>query len=229
MTKLSTAETDCQGLRLLRLTYGIEQANTYLLVSGRHALMIDACASDVVDELISRNLEPDYVILTHEHVDHLWGLNALRARFPRIKVIAQAECSKAIGDPKSNKAAQYRIYAVLRFGKDYENDEAKNRAYRCAPAEIVFEDVYEFAWRGFCIRLLHTPGHSPGSSIAVLDEKFIFSGDTMLNEDTFLAFDGGNADQFSAVTLPRISGLREDAQVFPGHGLPFIKKDWKIS
>ena len=122
MLELNTAEAVCKDPVILQFSYGVEQANTYILVYGNHAIVVDVCSKDVAEELKSRELTPDYVILTHEHVDHLWGLNALREQFPDAKVIAQERCSDAIGDSKTNKAAQYRIYATLRFGESYQND-----------------------------------------------------------------------------------------------------------
>lgn len=212
---------------ILRLSYGMEQANTYLLISQGHAIVLDVCSKDVMDELIKRSLIIDYVILTHEHVDHLWGLNAIRERFPNVKVIAQAECSKAIGNPKTNRASQYWIYAILRFGKNYRNPEAQNRKYSCGPADIIFDEAYELKWRDNNIRLLHTPGHSPGSCICFINDSVLFSGDTMLNEDTFLNFDGGDAYKFSSITFPIIETVQNEVRILPGHGEPFCKKDWQ--
>lgn len=190
-------------------------------------LVVDVCSKSVAEELKSREFMADYVILTHEHVDHLWGLNALKEQFPDVKVIAQETCSKAIGNSKTNKAAQYRIYATLRFGESYQNDEAKNRKYCCGPAEITFSDFYNFEWKGHTFRLVHLPGHSPGSCLIFMDEKIVFSGDTLLNEDTFLKFDGGDEMLFSTVTVPIINSIKDELQIFPGHGETFLKKDWK--
>lgn len=227
MPVLITAETVCKDPIILQLSYGVEQANTYILVSANHAIVVDVCSKDVAEELKNRELMPDYVILTHEHVDHLWGLNALREQFPDVKVIAQERCSDAIGSPKKNKAAQYRIYAALRFGESYQNDETKNRKYCCAPAEITFSESYEFEWRRHLFRLVHTPGHSPGSCIIFMDENVAFTGDTILNEETFLKFDGGDEMLFSTVTVPIINSIKDEMTIIPGHGETFLKKDWK--
>ena len=212
---------------ILQLSYGLEQANTYLVVENGHAVVIDACSASVADEIKNRGLAPDYVLLTHEHVDHLWGLNAIREVFPDVKVIAQKRCSEAIQSSKANKAAQYRIYAILRFGEEYQNTEAENRKYFCNRAEIEFDDSYEFEWSEHRIRIVHTPGHSPGSSIIFFDDSIAFSGDTLLNEDTFLKFDGGDVQLFNDVTIPIINSIADEAKILPGHGEPFIKRDWK--
>lgn len=222
--KISTARI---APEIIRLSFGIEQANTYFLVSDGHALVIDVCSKSIGNELFRRELVPDYVILTHEHVDHLWGLNTFREQYPEVKVIAQKKCSRAIINPKTNKAAQYRIYAVLRFGEAYKNVETENRKYHCEPADIVFEKAYELTWAGCAIKLIHAPGHSPGSSMVLVNDEVVFSGDTMLNEDTFLKFDDGDTKMFYTITASLINAMNPDVKIFPGHGAAFTKKDWK--
>lgn len=212
---------------IIQLSYGMEQANTYLMIENHHAIVIDVCSENVVEEIIRRNVRPDYVILTHEHVDHLWGLNAFRKQFPDVKIIAQSQCSKDIGNFKTNMAAQYYVYAVIRYGNSYENEEARNRKYCCEPADIIFTDFHEFQWCNHSIKLYHTPGHSAGSSIIFLDNDSVFSGDTVLEEDTFLKFDGGDEKQFACVTLPLLNKISLNMHILPGHGKPFWKRDWK--
>lgn len=216
----------CKHPVILQLSYGEEQANTYILVSDRHAIVIDACSKSIVHELHARKIVPDYVLLTHEHADHLWGLNYLREKFPGIKVIAQEQCNQSIINPKANKAAHYWIYAVIRFGKDYQNPEAAARKYCCESADIEFIDKYEFQWQGYRFKIIHTPGHSSGCCMISADESMVFSGDTMLNENTFLKFDGGDMKDFLTVTLPIIKSIKGDVKIYPGHGMPFLRKDW---
>ena len=212
---------------ILQLCYGIEKANTYVIVSDGHALVIDACSMDVAEELKKRGIIPDYLILTHEHCDHLWGVNKIRADSPNVQVAAQEYCSEAIGDPKRNKAKQYHIYATLRFGEGYKNEEAKNRKYTCAPAEITCKEKLELTWYGYEIEFRHTPGHSPGSMFVRIKDIGIFAGDSILQEETFLKFDGGDENAFNSVTLPIIESIPDETVIFPGHGEVFQMRAWR--
>lgn len=225
MTVMSSAYFTFNKVKIHQLSFGAERANTYIIGSNRHAILIDICSSDVVNEL--GDVIPDYIILTHEHCDHLWGLNIIRDAFPDIKVIAQEKCSEAIRDPRTNKARQYHIYAVLRFGEDYKSDEAQNRSYSCRPADIVLADRYQFTWQGLKIELFHAPGHSPGSVIIEISDIGFFTGDSMmLEDDIYLKFDGGNEAFYINITQPLINAIPVNAFIFPGHGKVFQKKDW---
>lgn len=104
-------------------------------------------------------------------------------------------------------AAQYYIYVVIRYRSSYENEEAYNWKYCCEPVDNIFTDCYEFRWCDHSVKLYHSPGHRDGSSIIFPDNDFVFSGDTMLEEDIFLKFDGGDEKQFISLTLPLLNKI----------------------
>ena len=216
-----------KGLRLLRFSYGMEGANTYAVISGSKAIVIDACSEDDADELERLEIQPTCLIMTHEHADHIWGLNAFRRKFPNMEVIASRRLSDALGDPNKNMAAYYRIYAAIRFGEGYDNQYALNRSYVCDPADKTFDDRLAMRWQDMEITVFSTPGHSPGSCMIFFGRDMIFSGDTMLNDETFLRFKGGDEGEFRQIALPVIDSIDQDAVIFPGHGEAFLKKDWK--
>lgn len=60
---------------------GMEQAKIYLITEKNHAIVPDICTEDVAKELVSREYSPDYVFLTHEHVDHL-GAECIEGTVP---------------------------------------------------------------------------------------------------------------------------------------------------
>ena len=127
-----------------------------------------------------------------------------------------------------NKAVHYKVYATLRFGEAYHNSEAKNRKYYCKQADIMSADSYELQYQDCRLRVVHTPGHSLGSCMIFLDESIVFSGDTMLDEDTFLKFDGGNEDDYFKITLLLLKNIEEKVKIYPRHDKPFLRKDWLI-
>lgn len=103
------------------MSYDIQRTNTCVIDEEMHVILIDACSKDAAKEMKRKNLSPDYHLLTNEHSDHLWGLNAISSAFLNVQIVAQKCCNEAIGDPKRNKAKQYHIYVTLRFGKSFQN------------------------------------------------------------------------------------------------------------
>jgi hydroxyacylglutathione hydrolase len=75
-------------------------------------------------------------------------------------------------------------------------------------------DMLEFA--GFRIRVLHTPGHTPGSVCYVTD-GFLFSGDLVFR-GSIGRYDFPNSDEgLMMVSLRRFLSLTDELDVYPGH------------
>lgn len=75
-------------------------------------------------------------------------------------------------------------------------------------------DVLEFA--GFRIRVLHTPGHTPGSVCFVTD-GFVFSGDLVF-KGSIGRYDFPNSDEGQMMaSLRRFLSLPDELDVHPGH------------
>jgi glyoxylase-like metal-dependent hydrolase (beta-lactamase superfamily II) len=75
-------------------------------------------------------------------------------------------------------------------------------------------DVLEFA--GFRIRVLHTPGHTPGSVCYVTD-GFVFTGDLVFRR-SIGRYDFPNSDERQMMaSLRRFLSLPDELEAYPGH------------
>ena len=71
------------------------------------------------------------------------------------------------------------------------------------------------------LRVLHTPGHTPGSICLYAEEdRVLISGDTVFTDGGFGRYDflGGSQAEL-ARSLDRLSGLDVEG-LYPGHGMP---------
>lgn len=114
-------------------------AKMYLLVENHRAVILDPCVSEEAKEYLqSENVEEIIVLLTHEHYDHISGINWLRESFKRTKVICSEACGAALGKPHKNLSEYYEI---LFSGKDEKTqDYVKNmniQPYSCEADEIL--------------------------------------------------------------------------------------------
>ncbi len=69
------------------------------------------------------------------------------------------------------------------------------------------------------VRLIHTPGHTPGSTCLLLGETHLFTGDTLFPGGPGNTF--GDADAFATIMRSlreRLFVLSDDTWVYPGHG-----------
>ena len=72
-----------------RWTEPLAESNCYLLGEAGHAVVIDPNdPAGPLECLQRRGWSPELIFLTHEHCDHMAGLETLRSRYPQAKVIA---------------------------------------------------------------------------------------------------------------------------------------------
>ena len=81
------------------------------------------------------------------------------------------------------------------------------------------------------LRVIETPGHTPGSLLFILDdEKIVFTGDTIFKGSvgpTSLPF--GDKNKLFNSIKERILVLPNDYTIYPGHGDPSTKGAEKSS
>jgi glyoxylase-like metal-dependent hydrolase (beta-lactamase superfamily II) len=198
--------------RTVNLPYG---SNSYLLTqTGQpNALVIDP--GNGIDSQFSVRVKTsggsiEYVVLTHEHYDHISGLLALK-EYWNCQVICSRACSAAITDPTRN----FSRYLI-------------QRDIACAAADRTCEDLGgEWDWHGVRVRCVATPGHSPGS-ICIAVENLLFTGDCLLpNMKRVANLPGGNKKALEQSVALIMETFDPETLVYPGHGEPFRLKDAK--
>jgi glyoxylase-like metal-dependent hydrolase (beta-lactamase superfamily II)/rhodanese-related sulfurtransferase len=86
-------------------------------------------------------------------------------------------------------------------------------------------EVHGFSLGGPRVRVLFTPGHTPGSTSYIIDERFIVSGDMILINSVGRPDLGGKAEQWAAMLFDSIQIVKRldgRLQVLPGHYI-----DWE--
>jgi hydroxyacylglutathione hydrolase len=154
--------------------------------------------------LKKKKLSPKYIILTHEHFDHIWGLKKLFELFD-LTLICSQKCFNAIVDKKKNLSVFYDNIG-------FEIDLSTPWFFK---PKIFFDKETE-------IEIFETLGHSEGS-ISILIDNLLFTGDVLIAESKIVTkLPGGNLNKLK-VTLNNLVTLFKNRNilVFPGHGLNF--------
>lgn len=203
---------------LLVYRHPLTESNCYILARDGACVVIDP--NDPVEVpalLLGRGWRPELVLLTHEHCDHMAGLEALRQQWPQSRVLCSEACDRGIQDPKRNMSQRMEVYLAFqgKTGVSYP-------PFVCRPADETFEAFYTMAWRGHRLRCVSLPGHTPGSICVFWDEKILFSGDYLLpGQEVILRLPGGSRADYETVTLPFLAALPPGLEVCPGHGDSF--------
>ena len=196
-------------------------ANSYLIIEDGFALLIDVTDSQKISRLLdAEGWVPELIILTHEHVDHICGLEDIRTSYS-VPVIASSSCNNGIQNSRTNLSA---VYDMLIYAYSSAVPESRHDPFCCRPCEITFDNEFFLQWRTHRLLLHSCPGHSPGSSIIIMDHSSLFTGDYLLpGTPPVLDLPGGNADIFQTSTLPWLRDfLNPGCLIFPGHGDTYV-------
>ncbi len=198
----------------------------YLLIDKQNiineAVIIDPCINmDALAILNTNEVQSLIVLLTHEHYDHISGVNWLREKLKDVEVICSKSCSERIKKPNKNLSLFYDVLFMLQSEDTRQAvKDLKVEPYSCI-ADSTFEGNNTISWNSHSIVLYETPGHSPGSICVIVDDILLFSGDSIVNgKETITRLPGGNSKAFAEMTVPFLNSLNQDMIVFPGHGDP---------
>ncbi len=198
----------------------LTESNSYILTSGSHALLIDPNnAKLIIPYLETHGLIPEYIILTHEHCDHIRGLNDLRAHWD-VQVIASQACSDGIQSTKINMT---RIMESYLYFKSNGKLHVSYPKFTCAPADITFAGpTFDFTWQNHQFHFLLVPGHTPGSMCILVDSTVLYSGDYFIpGEEVITRLPGGDDAAYQHTGKHILRALPVPIWTYPGHGLPF--------
>lgn len=205
-------------LKIERFVNQLMTSNCYVVVDEKsgHCLCIDPASEKSEREIayIGQNgLTLDYIILTHEHTDHTWGVNALKERFAEAKVICSEVC-------RENLAKEFQAYFLLYFDNpDYQ--------YTVCQVDETTEALGgHLLWQGHEIRFAPTPGHSLGSISIDIDGR-LFTGDAIMQSKPYVNKRNGSKELFFESVKKILETYPQETLVYPGHGEVFQLKDYQ--
>lgn len=197
-------------IKVERFVNQLMTSNCYVVVDeeSMHCLCIDPASEKSEREIAyieGKGFILDYILLTHEHTDHTWGVNALIEKYPSVKVICSELCKIAL--PKETKT----------YFQFYYDDP--NYTYNVSRVDSTTEDLgWQMEWNGHNVVFIATPGHSSGSVCICIDDV-LFGGDTLMPFKPFVKKrNGGSQEEYrnSLLSLQKMFAL--SITVFPGHG-----------
>lgn len=160
----------------------------------------------------AHGLKPVAILITHGHLDHTFSVLPLQRDLESCKVLIHRADRDLLIRPELAMGAQGLALfkeLSLKFGGALEEPEGV--------AEIGKDHQITIA--GLQLRIIHTPGHTPGSIVAVVSEEVLVSGDTLFAGSIGRTdLPRGSISDMQISLREKIATLAGDLEVLPGHG-----------
>jgi glyoxylase-like metal-dependent hydrolase (beta-lactamase superfamily II) len=197
-------------VQICRFTIGPFAENCYLLIgpSGRTAGLVDpGLGSEVVlDSVRERELDLEWIINTHGHVDHVAGNRFFKDQTGARLILHPADAQLA-----ANASQQLASLQLMGLGTGL-------RAADSPPPDDLFEEGKPFVLDGVRFDVIHTPGHSPGG-VCMRSGQSLIVGDTLFRGSIGRTdLPGGSHPQLIASVREKLFCLPGDTVCYPGHG-----------
>ena len=194
--------------RIEAISVGALAANCYLVQCPRtrQCLILDPGAKPerILAEVRALEAEVVAIIHTHGHFDHIGATEAVLAGLPRPVPVYAHPADAYLYEPAARGLGE---------GFGYPLPDAPLRA----DATLADGDVVTAG--DVTLRVITTPGHTPGSVSLVCGERCVFSGDTLFHRGIGRTdLPGGDEEAIYASIARRLYTLPEAVAVYSGHG-----------
>jgi hydroxyacylglutathione hydrolase len=189
----------------IALPVGQMRTNCYLVYDAktRECLIIDPGddADYIVSKISELGLFPQKIVATHGHFDHIMAVNELKLAY-KIPFLL---------NKKDEVLLKWMRKSAVHFIK-----------VDPGPPPIVDQFIEDEEIIGWGLRVIETPGHTPGGiCLYSIKEKVLFSGDTLFAEGHVGRSDFAYCNKEDLKrSVKKILGLPKEVKIFPGHGRP---------
>ncbi len=186
------------------------QTNTYVIAPepGGPAVVVDAPADpEGVGALLAKHdLTPIAVLLTHGHIDHVGGIDAIVS--PTVTAYLHPDDVDMARHPGD------QLRALLGSTVGDLDDDVVTAAF------TDLSDGQRLDLAGIAFDVVHTPGHTPGHCcFHIADEGVLLSGDHLFAGSIGRTdLPGGSYEALMASMAGKVLPLPDSTVVLPGHG-----------
>ncbi len=192
-------------MTLKTLVVGPFQVNCYLYhdETTGDGVIIDPGAEDslIIDEIEKADISPKAILLTHGHGDHIAAVDGVKKHFNIPLYIGRGE-EELLANPSANVSALFAQPIVA------------------PPADRLLDDEELITLGSISLKVLKTPGHSPGG-VCYLSETdgILFCGDTLFYGSIGRTdFPGCSHQTLIKSINDKILKLPDGIICYPGHG-----------
>ncbi len=194
---------------------GVFAENTYFYIDAhtKSGFLIDPGAqAGLIYEAIQRNgWNIEKILLTHGHFDHFGAAELLREKL-EAPIYIYPEDARYLLDPYLNLSGNYNPITVPHYEELHDGEIIRLKANS-----------------GFYLKVIHTPGHTPGSvTYYSPEENAAFVGDLLYQHGPGLTnFPGGNRRVLEESIVDKIFTLPDNTLLLSGHSSPITVAEEK--
>ena len=209
---------------LRRIT--LMNVSCYLVFRPGEAMLVDSgnqgSENKILRELSGLGIEPamlKLLVLTHPHFDHAGSAAGIKELTGCRIMVHRSEAPRLeAGFTDLPPGTRWKAKLLVGLGRTFARRLGK---FPAASPDILVDDSADLHEYGFPGKVIHTPGHTTGSMVILLDGGELIAGDTLMGlegKQHFPAF---------AEDLPRLveswKKLRslDVKSVYPAHGKAF--------
>ncbi len=182
---------------------GALYTNCYLITDkeSQKSAIIDpgGISSNLDKEVELNNLSVEYIFLTHGHFDHIRKVARYKNK-TNAKVLINNKEKYFPQEPNLNLSCKFEHIAIEPFNID-----------------ILLDDGETIKLGNSTIKVLHTPGHTVGSS-CFLTDNCIFTGDTLMKQCIGRTDFATGSSKDMIKSLAKLLSLKKNFTIYPGHG-----------
>ncbi len=172
--------TDRYTIKRIQLAY----VSSYLIYSSDWAILVDSGTSgsekEILDTIRKEGLAPTMVqllILTHVHFDHAGSAKRLKELTGCNIVVHQEEADRLKeGFTLLPNGTRWKAKILVGLGRVFARRLGK---FPGTEADILVKDSLDLKEFGVPGNVIHTPGHTAGSQVVLLENGELFAGDTV--------------------------------------------------
>lgn len=190
-------------MKIKKFEVGPLFVNCYVLYdeNTKDALVIDPGDEPdlILDFIKEEGLHVKYIICTHGHFDHIGAVKEIKEETGAETILHKSDIEIYRNSPQ---------VAMQFFGIEIDPQPEPDKLIENEESMIIFNKE---------IKILHTPGHSPGS-ISLYIENNLFTGDTLFAGSVGRTDLIGGSMEKLLNSLKKIATLPLETVILPGHG-----------
>lgn len=207
---------------------GLVNVSSYLIYRPGEAILVDSGSSGsdvkILESLRRLGLEPamlKLLVLTHSHYDHAGSAGRLKEETGCKVVVHRSEVEKLkMGYSPIPAGTRWKAKLLVGLGRIFARSLMN---FPGAEADLLVDESFDLQAFGFPGKVIHSPGHTFGSMVVLMEGGELIAGDTLFGLENKQHFPPFAEDLNALVSSWKIIRELPIKVFYPAHGRYFSR------